>query len=41
MILNWEPIYKGLNGLEKGIHETINWIKDNSNKGYFIQKYIK
>ena len=41
MILNWEPKYKGLKGLEKGIHETINWIKDNSNKGYFIQKYIK
>lgn len=30
-ILNWEPKYKGRNGFKKGLQETIEWFKNNSN----------
>ncbi len=37
-LLKWEPVYKNLNGLEKGLRETINWsLKNNHN---FSKEYI-
>ena len=40
-ILKWSPKYSKLKGLEKGLLETIDWIKNNSNLGYRQQNYIK
>lgn len=37
-LLNWQPVYKNLNGLEKGLRETINW--NTKNKNYFSKDYI-
>ena len=37
-LLNWQPVYKNLNGLEKGLRETINW--NTKNKNYFYKDYI-
>lgn len=37
-LLNWQPVYKNLNGLEKGLRETINW--NLKNKNNFFKKYI-
>ena len=36
-LLNWQPVYKNLNGLEKGLRETINW--NLKNKNNFYKKY--
>ena len=36
-LLNWQPVYKNLNGLEKGLRETINW--NLKNKNNFFKKY--
>lgn len=37
-LLNWQPVYKNLNGFEKGLRETINW--NTKNKNYFSKDYI-
>ena len=40
-ILKWAPNYTKLKGLEQGLKETIEWIKNNSDISYRQQKYIK
>ena len=38
--LNWSPKYHGIDGLKKGLLETINWFKDSENiKLYKYNKY--
>ena len=34
-LLNWKPAYKGLQGLKKGLSETIAWFADAEN----VRKY--
>ena len=37
-LINWQPVYKNLKGLEKGLKETINWNLKTNNK--FSKLYI-
>ena len=40
-LLNWEPIYKGKKGLEKGLKETIDWFSNKENQRiYKSNRYI-
>lgn len=34
-LLNWEPAYGGLDGLRRGLHETIDWFRDTANLGRY------
>ena len=39
-LLNWSPIYSGLNGFKRGLKETINWFTNPLNlKNYKSDKY--
>ena len=40
-ILKWSPNYTKLNGLEQGLKDTIDWMKNNSDNSFKQQRYIK
>ena len=40
-ILKWSPNYTKLKGLEQGLKDTIDWMKNNSDNSFKQQRYIK